>query len=132
MQLRPKNRNRWIFLLAAIGSMSVVSLYQYSWTLFVFSIGDTFKVDLPAVQLTFTIFVWVSTWFQPLAGMIADRQGPLRINIIGALCAGFGWILSGFAQTIWVLYLTYALGSIGVAIFYGISISTAVKWFPDK
>ena len=123
---------RWGILAAATISMMLIGLYQYSWTLFVGPIGSELNTTSVAVQLTFTIFTTVSTFTQPVAGILADRRGPLLLNILGGIVSGIGWIASSYATNIGTLYLTYGIGSLGVGIIYATAIGTASRWFPDR
>jgi OFA family oxalate/formate antiporter-like MFS transporter len=132
MGLLGKTASRWVLLTAAVTSMMLVGLYQYSWSLFVQPISEHVGKPVPVVQLTFVIFTWVMTLTQPLAGIFADRKGPRFLNLFGALLAGMGWILSSRVSTIESLFLSYGLGGVGVGIFYATSVGTANKWFPDK
>jgi OFA family oxalate/formate antiporter-like MFS transporter len=127
-----KSVSRWVLLTAAVTSMMLVGLYQYSWSLFVQPISQQIGQPVPVVQLTFVIFTWVMTLTQPLAGIFADRKGPRYLNLLGALLAGMGWILSSRVNSTESLFLTYGLGGVGVGIFYATSVGTANKWFPDK
>ena len=125
-------QSRWIILAIATISMMVIGLYQYSWTIFVTPLRDEFGWSLATVQLTFTLFVWIMTWTQPIAGFIADRKGPRYLAILGAIIASVGWIMTSFITDSLSLYLTYSLGAIGVGIIYAISVGLANKWFPDR
>jgi OFA family oxalate/formate antiporter-like MFS transporter len=82
--------------------------------------------------MTFTLFVWIMTWTQPIAGYIADRKGPKYLVIGGGILAGAGWIASSFINDALTLYITYSLGAIGVGIIYAISVALGSKWFPDR
>jgi OFA family oxalate/formate antiporter-like MFS transporter len=125
-------RNRWITLIAATFGMMLIGLYQYSWTLFSIPLQKELGTTTATIQLTFTIFTWVSTWTQPLVGTFIDRKGPLLLNILGGILTGIGWAASSLVKTPLSLYLAYSLGSIGVGIVYAISVGTATRWFPDR
>ncbi len=112
--------------------MMIISIYQYSWSLFAFAISKELKWDLATVGLAFTVFAYAATFIQPLSGYIADSFGPRKVSIIAAALAGLGFILSSFTQSPWQLYIFYGLGSLGVGILYGLSTASAIKWFPDK
>jgi len=112
--------------------MMLIGLYQYSWTLLVRPIVSELKASSVAVQLTFTIFTTVSTFTQPVAGILADRRGPLFLNILGGIISGIGWIASSYTTSIETLYLTYGIGSLGVGIIYATAVGTANRWFPDR
>lgn len=130
--LKKTDTARWGILAAATISMMLIGLYQYSWTLFVGPIGSELKATSVAVQLTFTIFTTVSTFAQPIAGIRADRRGPLLLNILGGIISGIGWIASSYTTNIETLYLTYGIGSLGVGIIYATAVGTASRWFPDR
>ncbi len=123
---------RWLRLAAAALSMMLIGLYQYSWAIFKSPLQDAVHVDSSTVQLTFTLSTWAMTLSQPFSGYVADRHGPLLVNLLGAAIAGMGWILSSFAGTPTALYLAYGLGSVGVGAIYGVAVGTATRWFPDR
>jgi OFA family oxalate/formate antiporter-like MFS transporter len=112
--------------------MMVIGLYQYSWTIFVTPLRDEFGWSLATVQLTFTLFVWIMTWTQPVAGYIADQKGPRYLAILGGIIASVGWIMTSFINDSTSLYFSYSLGAVGVGIIYAISVGLASKWFPDR
>ncbi|WP_009992776.1 MFS transporter, partial [Saccharolobus solfataricus] len=125
---------RWMLVVGATISMALVSVYEYSWTLYTVPLGRVFHVapGSPALGLTYTIYIIVQALSMFVAGRIADRYGPRLISMLGGIITGIGYISSAFAKSLPILYLTYGFGSIGVGIIYGTAISTAVKWFPDK
>jgi len=124
--------NRWILLGAVFVAMMLIGLYQYSWTMFTIPIKEARGWSMPAIQLTFTICIWIMTWTQPVAGVIADRRGPRILALVAALVAGAGWIGSSYASRIEVLYIFYGMGGIGVGTVYALSIGVGNKWFPDR
>jgi OFA family oxalate/formate antiporter-like MFS transporter len=127
-----KNKYRWILLLSSFLIMMIVSIYQYSWFLFAYSIKEQFGWDLAIIGLNFTIFTYAATFIQPFSGYIADTYGPKRIAILSCFLVGLGFILSSFAKTPILLYVYYGMGGVGVGVLYGISTACAIKWFPDR
>lgn len=125
-------RYRKLLLGLTILVMMIISIYQYSWSLFAFSISKELKWDLATVGLAFTVFAYAATFIQPLSGYIADTFGPRKVSIIAAALVGLGFILVSLTQYPWQLYIFYGLGSLGVGILYGLSTASAIKWFPDK
>ncbi len=126
------SRSRWLRLAAAMMSMMLIGLYQYSWTIYKLPIQDSLHLSSSTVQLTFTLATWAMTLSQPFSGYVADKRNPLMVSIVGAVLAGLGWIGTSFARTAEDLYLTYGAGAIGVGATYGIAVGTATRWFPDK
>lgn len=125
-------RFRKLLLFLTILVMMIISIYQYSWSLFAFAISKELKWDLATVGLAFTVFAYAATFIQPLSGYIADTFGPRKVSIIAAILVGLGFMLSSLTQSPWQLYIFYGIGSLGVGILYGLSTASAIKWFPDK
>jgi OFA family oxalate/formate antiporter-like MFS transporter len=123
---------RWFRLASAILSMMLIGLYQYSWTVFKNPLQEALHLGSSTVQVTFTLSTWTMTLSQPFSGYIADKHGPLLVNVIGAVIAGLGWIGSSFARNPESLYFAYGLGAAGAGAIYGIAIGIATRWFPDK
>lgn len=56
-----------------------------------------------------------------------------KVLLAGTIMYSIGLILSGFAVNTSMLLLTYGIiGGLGLGMAYGCTISTAVKYFPDK
>lgn len=124
-------RSRWVIIFLAMGVMMVISIYQYSWSLFAYGIRKDLGWDLAILGMAFTIFN-IATFTQPFAGIIADLKGPRGVALLGALLVGFGFILASVVTLPWHLYLFYGIGGTGVGFLYGVSAASAVKWFPDR
>jgi OFA family oxalate/formate antiporter-like MFS transporter len=123
---------RWILIAAAFVIMMVISIYQYSWFLFAYTLQTERLWDLPTIGLTFTVFAYTATFVQPLSGFIADAHGPRRVAIAASCLVGLGLILASYATTPHALYVFYGLGGLGVGVLYGISTACAIKWFPER
>ncbi len=125
-------RIRWVQLIIGIICMAMVANLQYGWTLFVGPIGDKHGWTRPAIQVAFTVFVLFETWLVPIEGYVVDRFGPRMVVLFGGIFAGLGWILSSYADSLWLLYVAAAIGGIGAGAVYGTCVGNALKWFPDK
>jgi OFA family oxalate/formate antiporter-like MFS transporter len=124
-------RYRWFILSLAILLNMVVSIYQYSWSLFANNLQEELGWSLAAVSLTFTIFQ-LSNFTQPFSGALADARGPRGVGIAGALLVGLGFILCSQASAPWQLWIYFGMGGIGVGILSGLAGAAGIKWFPDK
>lgn len=125
-------KSRWLLVFSSFITMMIISIYQYSWFLFAYTIEREFSWNRAAIGLTFTIFAYTATLIQPFSGFIADLYGPRKVSILASLLAGVGFVLCSFAQTSHALYFYYGLGGLGVGMLYGICTACAIKWFPDK
>ena len=127
-----KGKYRWLLILSSFFIMMIISIYQYSWFLFAYSIKEQFGWDLATIGLNFTIFTYAATFIQPFSGYIADSYGPKKIAIISCFIVGLGFIFSSFATSPPLLYVFYGTGGLAVGVLYGISTACAIKWFPDR
>lgn len=123
---------RWFVISIGLFVMMVISIYQYSWSLFAYSLAQEFKWDLATIGLTFTVFAYTATFIQPFSGYIADSFGPRKVSVFASVLVGVGFLLSSLASSPGQLYFFYGLGGVGVGILYGLSTASAIKWFPDK
>jgi OFA family oxalate/formate antiporter-like MFS transporter len=124
--------NRWIQLIIGIVCMALVANLQYAWTLFVNPIEAKNHWGLPAIQLSFSIFIVVETWLVPIEGWAVDKFGPRPVVAFGALLAGLGWVLDSKADSLAMLYAAAIVAGIGAGCVYGTCVGNALKWFPDK
>jgi MFS transporter, OFA family, oxalate/formate antiporter len=125
-------RRRWCHLSAAVVAMMAIANLQYAWTLFTLPLAEALGAHLSAVQVAFTLFILLETWFLPFEGYLIDRVGASRVVAAGGVLVGLAWIGSGMAVSLTQLYAWYAAGGVGAGAVYGACISTAVKWFPDR
>lgn len=85
------------------------------------------------VALALTLYQTVMALFGILSGRIVDKAGPRRLTFIGGAVFGAGWILTGFATNVPMLYLSYGLlAGAGNGLLYNPAINTALRWFPEK
>src|SRR5882757_5374635 len=125
-------QNRWLQLVFGIVCMGLVANLQYAWTLFVSPIEAKNHWGLPAIQLSFSIFVLVETWLVPVEGWLVDKLGPRPVIAIGAIFAGIGWVLNSYAASLTALYVAAVISGIGAGCVYGTCVGNALKWFPDR
>jgi MFS transporter, OFA family, oxalate/formate antiporter len=125
--------NRWGQLVLGIIAMMAISSPQYTWTLFTGDLNKQLGTSLAELQWTFSLLIILQTWFSPFQAYLVDRFGPRLLISLGALLSGGSWILSAWADNIWVLYLTYGvIGGFGTGIIYVGIIGLMVRWFPDR
>ena len=131
-------RRRWLILLAScfinlcIGSM-------YAWSVFSAPMA-AYLSQLNGVALTradLSIVFVVANSIGPITmisgGRINDTFGPRFVILLGGLMFGGGMLLCGFASSLFEVILAYGiLTGLGLGMVYGATISTSIKFFPDK
>lgn len=120
---------RGFIIVQGLLPMMLISVYQYSWNLLMKPLMNSLNVNLPVIQVSYSLFVLFSTIFQVLGGYIADSRGPRLIGVIGGALAGLGMITASMVSNIAQFYILWSIGSIGVGFIYGVSINLGVKWF---
>ncbi|ABW01349.1 MFS transporter [Caldivirga maquilingensis] len=119
----------WFIIIQGLLPMMLISAYQYSWNLLITPLMRSLNVDLPAIQVAYSLFVLFSTISQVLGGYIADRRGPRLVGVTGGVLAGLGMVASPLVNGVNQFYALWSMGSIGVGLIYGVSINLGVKWF---
>ncbi|MFP3483848.1 MAG: MFS transporter [Caldivirga sp.] len=120
---------RGFIIVQGLLPMMLISVYQYSWNLLMKPLMNSLNVNLPVIQVSYSLFVLFSTISQVLGGYIADSRGPRLIGVIGGTLAGLGMITASMVSNIAQFYILWSIGSIGVGFVYGVSINLGVKWF---
>ena len=123
-------QNRFVQIFIAMVTMMMISVYEYTFTLFEQPIGKYYHWSEPGVAAIFTIYMVVESFAMMLGGWLSDRYGPRWVATIGGVLSGAGWIAAAHVSSLGLLYIVYAVGSIGPGFVYAASVGTTVKWFP--
>jgi MFS transporter, OFA family, oxalate/formate antiporter len=128
----PAEKGRW--LLIPLGIIVLLCLgTAYSWTIFRTPVQQTFQSSATDSLLPFTVLLVVFSILMPITGFYIGRFGPRRVVAVGAIIMGIGYILSGYANSIPAIVLTYGvIAGAGVGIVYGAPLAVVARWFPDK
>ncbi|MBE7723378.1 MAG: OFA family MFS transporter [Enterocloster citroniae] len=132
------DKKRWIILAAAcLINLCLGSIY--AWSVFASSMAEHFSsilghnVTSGDLAIVYTITNAVGPITMISGGAVNDRLGPKKVIALGGIMFGGGMIISGFATSISFLIVSYGLiAGLGLGMAYGATISTSVKYFPDK
>jgi OFA family oxalate/formate antiporter-like MFS transporter len=122
---------RWLQLAAGIVGMIAVANFQYSWTLFVIPLKAQGWSRVEILE-ALSLFILAQTWLVPIEGYLAERFGPRKLLITGGMLAALGWVVNSRTDSLVVLYAAQIVAGCGSGIVYGISMGSALKWFPDR
>jgi MFS transporter, OFA family, oxalate/formate antiporter len=133
----PAQQGRWLFLPLGITTLLCLGTV-YSWSIFRKPLEAS--LSTPAVKigatdtlLPFAVLLVVFAIVMPIAGRYIEHYGATKMTAVGGTIVGLGYFLSSFATSIPLLVLTYGvIAGAGVGIVYGVPISLAAKWFPDR
>lgn len=118
---------RHLMLVSAAAAILMITMgMRQSLGLFIAPITDSTQVGYAA--MSFALAVGQLLWgvSQPVFGAIADRHGPGRVLVAGALMLAAGTALTPFASTEWALLLTLGVltavgaGAGSFAVIFGV------------
>lgn len=132
------DKKRWVILTAAcLINLCLGSIY--AWSVFASSMVEYFNETLNLgvtagdLAIVYTIANAVGPITMISGGWFNDRLGPKKVIALGGIMFGGGMILSGFANSVTFLIISYGIiAGLGLGMAYGSTISTSVKYFPDK
>lgn len=125
-------KGRWAQLALAVLSTVLLANLQYGWTLFVNPMHDANHWSRAAIQVAFTIMIFVNTWLSPAEGWLVDRYGPRPVVMFGGLCAAVSWVGNSRLHSLPLLYASAIVAGLAIGCVFGTCMGTALKWFPDK
>ncbi|MBM4250239.1 MAG: OFA family MFS transporter [Euryarchaeota archaeon] len=134
----PRVPNRWVFVL--VGFVANICLGTlYGWSVFKpFIHAEPYDIPLPDTTIPFSVSMLVFGVTFALAGRMISSMGPRVPALIGAVCAGAGYMLSGaimFAPSAALPILTVTFGVVagtGCGFGYNPPIAAVGRWFPDR
>ena len=103
----------WLFMLVAAAILMITMGARQSMGLFVSPLNTTTGLGIATISFAMAIgqFVWGAS--QPVFGAVADRYGPGRVIVLGAVLLALGSVLTTFVRSEWGLIL--ALGVLSAA-----------------
>ncbi|HKA87121.1 MAG TPA: oxalate/formate MFS antiporter [Haliangiales bacterium] len=129
---RAAAQGRWLQLVIGVICMAMIANLQYGWTFFVGPLSDKYHWTKSAIQVAFSVFVFLETWLVPVEGYLVDRFGPSLVTVGGGILVAIAWSMDAVASSLPVLYLAAGIGGVGAGAVYGTCVGNALKWFPDR
>jgi predicted MFS family arabinose efflux permease len=128
------HRKTWLFMVIAASILMITMGARQSMGLFVSPLNSATGLGIASISLAMAIgqFVWGAS--QPVFGAIADRWGPGRVIVGGAVLLALGSVLTTFVHDQWMLVLTVGvLSAAGAgAGSFSILIGATAKHLPPE
>lgn len=124
---------RWGVVGAAFLSCFTCFGVSYSFGAFFDSMSDEFGSGKGMTALMFSLTTCFYFLGGVVTGRLADRFGPRRVVMVGALSMGIGLFLTSLVQAIWVGFITYGVG-VGTATACGYvpMVAAVGGWFNKR
>jgi len=120
----------WVMAGTAFVTCFVVFGVVYSFGAFFKPMAVQFGASRSNTSAVFSITASLYNLLGIAGGHLADRFGPRRVVIAGALAMGAGLIATSCIDRLWIGYVTYGLGvGIGVACTYVPMLAMVGGWF---
>ncbi len=131
-------KKRWLYL-AVFCLINLFAGSLYAWSVLSsplaaqLTASSGVRIKPSDLVLIFSVASAVNPLGMIAGGWINDRFGPRPVIVLGGLMIGFGLFLSASAVSISELMLLYGvIFGLGVGLTYTSTVSTSIKFFPDK
>lgn len=125
-------KSRWGIVIAGVTILMCLGI-AYSWGVFLVPIDGDMGWGRAKISFAVSVLLLVFSVFMVIGGLLEKKFGPRKTASAGGVLVGVGWILSSFSTSPFSLYLSYGvIAGVGTGLSYMPSISSGVKWFPDK
>ena len=94
---------------------------------------NAFDTSRGAISGAVSLFMLMVGLIAPFVGRVADRYGPKKLLLWGAVIAGAALMLLSLASALWQLYVLYSVVGIGLGSAGVVPVSVAISnWFTRK
>ena len=126
------NRKRYV-VLAALCVQAFCIGGIYAWSVFAVPLSEIRNWDYGLVTLAYSMYLLINSLMAIPSGWMIKHVPVKKIMICSSFMFGLGWLATGFAGNIPLLFICMGLCcGAGAGLRYNPAITTAVYWFPDK
>ena len=128
-----EGRQAWLVVCAAFASMFTVFGAVYSFGAFFEPMAREFGIGQGLTSVLFAVTAFTYFGLGALSGAVADRLGPRRVVLAGALAMAAGLALTAVSPSFCIGCVTYGLGvGIGTACGYVPMVGAVGGWFDRR
>ncbi len=130
--MRITKATRWR-VFAGVWIQSLFTSATAFFSLFALPLCNQFNWSSSDFSMAYTIYMFIYCAVGFIGGILAEKLQPRVAIYIGLTLFAGGWVLTGFANSIPLLYIFYGvIAGAGAGMIYPACLPTALKWFPDK
>lgn len=132
MDFTREKKIRWGYLVMGVVLLLFLGLI-YAWSVFRAPLEQEFGWSKSQTSITFSISMMMFCLGGLVSGIITGKKGTRFTLICCAACLFLGFTAASRISTLPGIYITYGgFCGFGVGLGYNATISTMMKWFPDK
>ena len=126
------NRTRWLTLFGTIVTQFALGSV-YTWSLFNSALSDKLGAPVSQVAFSFGLLSLGLAISSSVAGKLQERFGVKRVTMASGILLGLGFFLTAHSSNLMMLWLSAGV-LVGLAdgAGYLLTLSTGVKWFPER
>ncbi|KAJ8923170.1 hypothetical protein NQ315_001724 [Exocentrus adspersus] len=123
----------WFVVLAAFVINAVSEGVIFTFGLLYIEFLKEFGASKSATSWIGSLFMAIPLLSGPIASAFVDRYGCKSMTVVGALICAFGFVISSFARSIGVMYVTFGvIGGLGRGLSYVTAVVSIAFWFEKK
>lgn len=123
----------WMVVLASLVISMIADGISFSFGLLYIEFLHEFGASKSKTAWIGSLFMAVPLLSGPIMSGLVDRYGCRRMTIAGGLISGLGFILSSFAKSVEVMYLTFGvIAGLGLGLCYVTAVVSIAYWFDKK
>ncbi|KEA49981.1 MFS transporter [Mangrovibacter sp. MFB070] len=122
----------WLFVLAFL-AMSVISPYEYAWSVIAPHFAKIYGWEPTKLSLMFSAFVIFQAFGTLPGGILRDKFGPKVVSVVAGVISGLGILACAFGQSLsyTAIFVFWCIGCFFCGFVYNAAVTTCNKWFPD-
>lgn len=123
---------RWRYLVLGVVLLLFLGLI-YAWSVFRVPLEEEFGWARAETSITFSISMMMFCLGGLVSGIFTEKRGVRFTLMLCAVFLAIGFVAASRINSLLGIYITYGgFCGFGVGLGYNSTISTVVKWFPDK
>ena len=99
----------WVICATCFLSAAVVDGLPLAFGIILESMGNELEVSRSSLALIPSLLLGMTEILGPLACLLINKWGLRCTSLVGGMLSSLAYLASGFATSLWMLYLTYGI-----------------------